>query len=83
MNYDCSYVMIFKQQYVDYFISIIFYHHFRILGLMGSSDWEDAKIDMVVDCTADLLKPLFSHIFEKDEDRKVLSIQDSFYYSCR
>ena len=42
------------------------------LGLMGSSDWEAAKINMVVDCVTDFVKPMFAYFYEKNENTKVL-----------
>merc|ERR1712018_760574 len=42
----------------------------RELNLAGKTRWEEAQVDMVVDCIADLFADQVKMFFEKDEKRK-------------
>ena len=41
------------------------------VGLHGSSAWESAEVDMVVDCVDDLIRPVMTMEYTKNEDEKV------------
>ena len=42
-----------------------------ISGLYGSTTWESAEVDMVIDCMEDTIKPVMGFFFCKDEAKKV------------
>jgi len=42
----------------------------REFGLAGKSNLEQARVSMIVDCVADVLKPVFTIFTEKDETKK-------------
>ena len=44
---------------------------------MGGSDWEEAQINMVVECLTDFVNPIADFMFEQDEQRKVRKIVKS------
>jgi len=42
----------------------------RKFNLAGKTELEQAKVDMVIDCLEDTVKPLFAFLFEADEAKK-------------
>lgn len=48
-------------------------------GLAGKNEMEEAKVDWIVDCGEDFMRPLMAFFYEKDEAKKVGGM-NLYYY---
>ncbi len=44
---------------------------YNVSDLAGKTDLDQAKVDMIIDCFDDAVKPMFTWWSEKDEAKKV------------
>ena len=57
----------------------IFYTSFYFPDLMGKSDLDQAKVDMICECMADCMAPVRAIFGEQDEKKKVSDTSFAFY----
>ena len=52
-------------------ICVYLYLYLYLKDLAGKTDWEQAKVDMVIDCIEDTLRPLFQLFYAESDEAKV------------